>query len=230
MDDADQVGRLLNCAARRELVRTLMSPVDRRNSGFSLVEILVAVLIVSLLAAILTPLFMYRLKTSRAEAIAAEMNNLQAGLQLFYRDVGRYPARLDFLNAFPTTGSVNDACGTAIPVTLSNKFRGPYITGSINMIDPLNVVVANRITKYLIATGDTVESTLTRGTIPGPVAANAQQVLQISIIGLEKDITTMVDSTVDGVVDANNGIVRYAAIQPTNNTILWTIPIKNGAC
>lgn len=226
MDDPDQNGRVLT------LGRCVAWPVVRRacrrnRAGFTLVEILVGVFIVGLLTAVVSPMFVYRLKTSRAEAITSEMQNLQSALQLFYNDVGRYPARLDYLDVIPTVGSVNDACGVAIPATLQAKFRGPYINRQIDMIAPF---AGTPNTKYAIATDDTIEATIQRGTVTDSTALPAHQVLQIFVNGLPQDITILVDSTVDGKVDGNMGIVRYATPTATNNLIKWTIPIKAGAC
>lgn len=197
-----------------------------RGRGFTLTEILVAVTIVGLLAVIVVPVVLGRLDDSRAEAIATEMTNLQTGLKLFNRDVGRYPSRLDYLNVLPGSGVV-DACGAAISAQNQAKFRGPYISRTIEMINlagpPVN-------TRYILATGDSVESVLTRTTITNPVSGAVQQVLQIRVFGPEQDITETVDKNVDGLIDRLNGIVRYAAVQPNENTILWTFPIRNGAC
>lgn len=200
-------------------------------TGFTLAEVLAAIAIVGLLAVVVSPIVLGRLATSRAEAIVSEMLSLQDALQLFNRDVGRFPQRLDYLNVLPTPAtSVFDACGTQISAGNQAKFRGPYINREIVMIDPFNVVPANRITKYTLATGDSVESLLTRTTITNPVTGGTQQVLQILVSGPEKDLTQRIDSIVDGILDKDNGIVRYAAPAANENTIKWTIPIKNGAC
>ena len=196
----------------------------RGRHGFTLAEIIVAVAIVGLLIAVVLPVVTGRLALEHASAIVSEMQNLQDAVRLFYRDVGRYPARLDYLNVLPTSG-VADACGTAISAQNQAKFRGPYINREIVMVN-----LGGGITKYPLATDDFVESVITRTTITDPVTAGTQQVLQLLVYGPDQSITRMVDSTVDGIIDRNNGIVRYAAIQPTDNTILWTIPIKNGAC
>jgi prepilin-type N-terminal cleavage/methylation domain-containing protein len=208
----------LTTAARARFIRGFR--------GFTLAEVLTAVTIIGLLAVVMLPIVLGRLASARADAIVTEMQSLQDALQLFNRDVGRYPQRLDYLSVLPTpAASVFDACGTAISAQNQAKFRGPYINREIVMINP-----GGGITKYPLATGDSVESVLTRTTITNPVTGGTQQVLQILVYGPEQDITQMIDSTVDGKVDGGNGIVQYAAIQPNENTIKWTIPIKNGAC
>lgn len=217
MDDPDQARRLLTSAARVRFRRSV--------AGFSLTEILVAVAIIGLLTVVMAPVVLNRLALARADSIVSEMQNLQQALQVFNRDVGRYPQRLDYLSVLPTPATnVLDACGIQVSAQNQAKFRGPYVNREIVMIDPFNVVPANRVTKYVLATGDSVDAVLTRTT------SGTQQVLQILVYGLDQSTTQRVDSTVDGVLDGSNGIVQYAAIQPTQNTIMWNIPIKNGAC
>jgi prepilin-type N-terminal cleavage/methylation domain-containing protein len=217
VDHPDQARRLLTTAARAKFRRAAV--------GFSLPEILVAVAIIGLLTVVMAPVVLNRLALARADSIVSEMQNLQQALQVFNRDVGRYPQRLDYLSVLPTPATnVLDACGTQISAQNQAKFRGPYVNREIVMIDPFNVVPANRVTKYVLATGDSVDAVLTRTT------SGTQQVLQILVYGLDQSTTQRVDSTVDGVLDSSNGIVQYAAIQPTQNTIKWNIPIKNGAC
>lgn len=230
MEHPDQNRRLLIAAAAPAARAKRQSATDRRplnssrSRGFTLGEVLVALVIVALLAAVIVPIVYGRLAIGRAEAIVSEMQNLETGLRLFNKDVGRYPARLDYLNVLPSA-SVVDACGTAISAQNKAKFRGPYITRPIVMINP-----GGGDTRYILATGDTVQSALTRTTITNPVTGGVQQVLQIQVSGPEQDITLMIDSTVDGIVDRSNGIIRYAAPLLNENIVLWTFPIKNGAC
>lgn len=192
------------------------------RAGFTLAEVIVAVGIVALLIAVVVPVVVGRLESERADAIVAEMRALETGTRLFVRDVGRYPRRLDYLNVLADAGGVRDVCGTAIAAQNQAKYRGPYINR------PLEVTAAN--TKYSLATGDTVDALLTRTTITNPVTGGVQQVLQISVYGPEQSLIETIDKDVDGIIDRNNGIVRYAVPQPNENTLLWTFPIRNGDC
>lgn len=194
------------------------------RSGFALAEILIAVLIIALLAAVVVPTIYGRLSASRADAIVGEMQSLQNGILLFYRDVGRYPRRLDYLNVIPVAGGV-DACGTAISAQNALKFRGPYINREIVMINP-----GGGITKYTLATGDSVESLLTRTSIVTPTGGT-QQVLQILVYGPEQGIAEAIDKNVDGNLDAAGGLIQYVVLSAPNEYLMkWTIPIKLNAC
>lgn len=184
--------------------------------GFTLAEIIVGLAIVALLTAVTLPVIFERLKAGRRSAIIGEMQALQNGILLFYRDVGRYPSRLDFLSM--KGGAMTDACNNAISTQNSNKYRGPYINRPITMVDTLS---GN--TRYVLSTTDSVESIILRTTI----SAGAQQVLQINVLGVEQAVAEEIDLAVDGTSPAqlSQGIVQYAA-----GTLLWTMLIKNGAC
>ena len=200
-----------------------MSPSRRDSLGFTLVEVLVAITIVALLGLIIVPVVLGRLDVARAESIVAEMQTLQTGIQMFQRDVGRYPKRLDYLVVLPGSGVV-DACDAPISAQNQAKFRGPYINRSI--ADSAGGTVG---TRYTLATDDSVDWTPTRTTITA-VSGGTQQVLQILVRGPEQGIVEEIDTDVDGVVDGTQGTIRYSAIQPNENILVWTFPITNGAC
>src|SRR5262245_56461183 len=61
------------------------------NEGFTLVELLVVLVILSLLAAIATPQVMKYLGGAKSEAAKIQIRNLSTTLDLFRLDAGRYP-------------------------------------------------------------------------------------------------------------------------------------------
>ena len=187
-----------------------------QRAGFTLAEVLIGIAIIALLTAVTLPVLFERLKAGRRTAIIGEMQALQNGLLLFYRDVGRYPSRLDFLSM--KGNPMTDSCNNTISTQNASKYRGPYINRPISMVDTL---VGN--TRYVLSTADSVESIILRTTIN----AGAQQVLQINVLGVEQAVAEEIDHAVDGTNPAqlSQGIVQYAA-----GTLLWTILIKNGAC
>jgi prepilin-type N-terminal cleavage/methylation domain-containing protein len=193
-----------------------------RRGGFTLAEVLIAVAIAALLAAVMIPAVFGQINARRADAIIQEMQSLQQGILLYYRDVGRYPKRLDYLNSL-TTGPL-DVCGNALTARDSSNFRGPYINKTINMINPPS------ITKYLLATGDSVEASLARVLI-ATSAGGTQQAIQISTYGPDSSVANRIDQQVDGVAGSATGIIQYSAIVvPTEYVVKWTFAIKNGAC
>jgi type II secretory pathway pseudopilin PulG len=193
----------------------------RRRVGFTLVEVVTAIVIVAALIAVTVPVFMQRSRAARADAIVAELESLRTSLFLFYNDVGRIPLRLDYLYTIP--GSPLDVCTNAIPTLNVSRFRGPYVARPIYRLNP-----AGGVNSYLIATGDSVDTVL------NPVTFNGVKVVQISVYGPEKDIVDLVDTKVDGAVDLNNGMISWASnnASPLLNeyTIKFNIPIRNQGC
>jgi len=214
MDDSHKIIRLLG---RRAAPR----------AGASLSEILVAMAIVAVLAAVTVPLFMDRLQTAHADAVISEMKNLENGLRMFYRDVGRYPRQLNYLSALEDLNGIRDACGGTISATNQANYRGPYVNRSLQLIDRYGTP-AN--TRYILATGDSVEASITR-TTSATVSGGTQQVLQIQIFGPDKSMTEYIDEKVDGTLDGAAGTVRYATpLAANDNVIKWTFPVVNGSC
>ena len=214
MDHSHQIGRLL-------------SRVARRKAGASLGEILVAMAIVAVMAAVIVPVFMDRLQTAHANAVISEMTNVENGLRMFYRDVGRYPRQLNYLSALEDLNGIRDACGGTIAASNQADYRGPYINRPLQLIDRYGTPPN---TRYILATGDSVEATITR-TTSTTVGGGTQQVLQIQIFGPDKAMTEYIDEKVDGVLDGTSGTVRYTTpLAANDNVIKWTFPVVNGGC
>ena len=64
---------------------------SRREGGFTLLEIIVVVFILSLLAAIVAPRIIGRTDDARIEATKVQIKNLETALKLFKMDSGFYP-------------------------------------------------------------------------------------------------------------------------------------------
>jgi general secretion pathway protein G len=88
------------------------------SKGFTLLELLLVVLIISILAAMIVPRLLpqseeAKIKVARAEVLA----NVPAALDLFMLNVGRYPTTDEGLEALWTRpASVSDS-----------KWNGPYV-------------------------------------------------------------------------------------------------------
>ena len=80
-----------------------------RQSGFTLIEIMVVVFILALLAGIVVPKIMGRTDEARRTAAKVQIKNIEGGLQLYKLDNGFYPSTdqgLDALVLKPTIGVV----------------------------------------------------------------------------------------------------------------------------
>lgn len=96
----------------------------RDDGGFTLLEMLVVLAIMGLLAAIIAPQVLKYLGTSRTQTAKVQIQNVDAALQLFRLDVGRFPTQEEGLNALVTA-----------PPTAPG-WNGPYLQKSAALNDP----------------------------------------------------------------------------------------------
>lgn len=81
----------------------------KNNKGFTLLEIIVVVFILSLLAAIVAPKIIGRTDDARIAEAKVQIKNLETALKLFKLDNGFYPGTEQGLAALfekPTTGQI----------------------------------------------------------------------------------------------------------------------------
>lgn len=86
-----------------------MSATQRKNAGFTLLEIIVVVFILSLLAAIVAPKIIGRTDDAKVDAAKVQIRNLETALKLYKMDSGNYPDTQQGLEALiskPETGKV----------------------------------------------------------------------------------------------------------------------------
>lgn len=88
----------------------------RRNSaGFTLIELLVVLAILGLLIGLVTPQVIKYLGRAKTDAARVELHNIEAALDLYRLDLGRYPSEQEGLKAL-----VEQPAGL-------DRWQGPYI-------------------------------------------------------------------------------------------------------
>ena len=92
--------------------------------GFTLVELLVVLVILGLIAGLAGPRVLKYLGAAKSDTAMLQIEELGAGLDLFYLELGRYPNSVEGLNAL-----VN------IPSQLP-RWNGPYLRKSKIPPDP----------------------------------------------------------------------------------------------
>ena len=97
----------------------------RRRRGFTLVELLVVVLIISMLAAFLAPRMFKGLGKAKAEIARAKMTLIEDSLARFQYDGGRFPDESE--------GGLEALL--VAPPELEEKWNGPYLKQS-QLLDP----------------------------------------------------------------------------------------------
>ena len=87
----------------------------RSSPGFTLIELLVVLMILGLLAGLVGPQVLRYLGSAKTDTAKLQIEELGAGLDLFYLEVGRYPSSDENLNALVEQP------------TAVNNWHGPYL-------------------------------------------------------------------------------------------------------
>ena len=101
-----------------------MKKIKPKNRGFTIVELLVVILIISMLAVFVAPRMFKGLGKARREIARAKMANIESALGTFYYHCGRYPDDSEGLDALLIP-----------PPDLEEKWNGPYLKRS-DLLDP----------------------------------------------------------------------------------------------
>jgi general secretion pathway protein G len=113
----------LNLTARPGRRGTARGKRDR-NGGFTLVELLVVLIILSLIMGLVGPRVLSYLSNARARSAQLQITSLSAALDLFFLDVGRYPTTAEGLGSL-----------IARPAS-ADRWNGPYLQQTAIPPDP----------------------------------------------------------------------------------------------
>ena len=94
---------------------------ERRNAGFTLIEILVVLAIIGLIAAIAAPQVFNRLGGAKSDSVKVQIEALSTGIDLYRLEVGKLPENLDALVSKPSG---------------ADRWNGPYLRKSVVPKDP----------------------------------------------------------------------------------------------
>jgi len=98
----------------------------RPRDGFTLIEILVVIAVISLLAALVAPNVLQHVGTAKDAAARSQMEMLGAALDAYRLDNGRYPSTAQGLEALWAEPTANPR---------PTNWRGPYLRKAVPM-DP----------------------------------------------------------------------------------------------
>jgi general secretion pathway protein G len=94
------------------------------SAGYTLVEMLVVLTIISLILGLVGPRVLAYLGNSRVKAARLQIENFGSALDLFFLDTGRYPSAIEGLDAL-----VQRPTGVDV-------WNGPYVKGGHVPLDP----------------------------------------------------------------------------------------------
>lgn len=104
--------------------RTARAALRQGEAGFTLLELLVVLGIITLLATVATPQVLRYLGKAKTETAKAQIAAISTALELYALDVGRFPTQQAGLAAL-----IRAPSGEA-------KWRGPYLKNETGLTDP----------------------------------------------------------------------------------------------
>jgi prepilin-type N-terminal cleavage/methylation domain-containing protein len=175
-----------------------------RRTAMTIVEVLIALAILAIIAAVVLPTTAGQLRQGHAAALASQLVNLRDAIGNYRENVGAYPVSLTQLTSQPANGE-DDSCNADLSTAERNAWRGPYINQNIVG----NMPVGNAI----------IVAALQRVTVSGTTG-----VLRIRAARIENDIATDLEEQFDGNANFAAGNVLWTAAG--DDTLTFQIPIR----
>jgi len=101
-----------------------MKRTKLKDQGFTIMELLIVILIISMIAVFVAPRMFKGLGKAKRDIAKAKMAIIESALGRFYIDCGRYPTDSEGLEAL-----------IVAPADLEEKWNGPYLKRS-ELLDP----------------------------------------------------------------------------------------------
>ncbi|HJQ20331.1 MAG TPA: hypothetical protein VJ867_08295 [Gemmatimonadaceae bacterium] len=143
-----------------------------RAGAFTIFEVLISLALLAIIAAVVVPALMGRIRDARTSALAQTLFSTSLALVEYKKAVSSYPQQLLYLASAPSA-TTKDACGNAIGAANALNWRGPYVTRDL---------VTTGLTIGDARIGDTLS--FTAGS-PSRLFINVQGVDSLSAVDLE---------------------------------------------
>jgi general secretion pathway protein G len=196
----------------------------QRRSGFTLIEVIVAVAIVVVLAGAITPMVFRELMQAREDATVSELSALSRGLADFYADTGRLPSEVEGLAALVADPGVTGwqgpyvASGRGDPVqeATTDEFNRDYAYDLAPTTVPADAAAA------LVASGG-VDGTFDAGSVGGTwtLAGGGDDLVQPVVVGpIDRDKQRECDDELAALAEAARAFYEDRAAFPTSTAQL----------
>jgi prepilin-type N-terminal cleavage/methylation domain-containing protein len=181
----------------------------RKRTGFSLAEILVAIAIVAVVAAVVIPSIGGQLRSGDESRVQQDLTNLRSGIEQFLADVRRYPKSVGQLTNVPLAGDADEPglTGGVYTVGQVGRWRGPYI--SKDSVEALK-------TGFDVSMNSAFTS----------VAYSGINFLTITITNFDNTNATRLDQKMDDGVLTTGQIQWVVATAPLGTLTYFVMPIQ----
>ena len=98
--------------------------INRKEAGFTLLEMLIVIGIIALLAALATPQLLKYFGRAKADTAQTQLTYIANALDFYFLDVGAFPAKAEGLDSLMNR-----------PVS-ATTWDGPYLKNETGLIDP----------------------------------------------------------------------------------------------
>ena len=180
--------------------------------GFTLAEILVALALIALLAAVLLPTVAGQILKGDAGRVVQDIEAVRAGAEQFLVDIRRYPGRYSDLSRAITAANT-DVLGVAYSAGHVSKWKGPYITKD-TMNASIETGYGGRITNEFMSVTNT----------------NAVPYLTVVATGIAAADFDRIDEQVDGAsvspAGRTTGRLRWVSAGGIDSLKYLAIPIQ----
>jgi len=182
-----------------------------RAPGFTLAEVLVALALIALLAAVLLPTVAGQILKGDAGRVQTDLEGVRSGIDQFLADVHRYPGKYSDLSKLIVASDAGhvDINGNQYTTGLKNRWSGPYVQK--------DTVTATIPTGY----GGAIQNTFMK-----VANTNAVNYVTIVITGINGPDFDRIDLQVDGVVDRTKGLLRWNSTGGIDSTKYLATPIQ----
>lgn len=107
----------------------------RKSRAFSLIELMLVIVVMTILAALILPRFVDQGRRGRESGLRHNLSQLRTAIATFQADTGYFPKLLTDLSALSAPSQGYDASGTLVNIAAS-EWHGPYIGALPN--DPVS--------------------------------------------------------------------------------------------